>query len=151
GDRLGVRGLPALDLVDDHEPALAEEEAERVARGDGLVARDLARAQVLGRVVADALTQPAHRARDLRTVAAVQEVDGLELARRHDAKHRTRRGAGPRRGLPPPRASGSALPGARRRSARSRRGTTRTSRSAARAAARRAGRSPRAVRARAAA
>ena len=71
---------------------------------------DLARVQMLGRVGADAVTQAAHGAGDLRPVAAVQEIDRLQLVR-HAAKHRRPRGARPTRAPRPPRASGPARPG----------------------------------------
>ena len=51
GDRLLVGLLPALDLLDDHEaPAVAGEEAQRVQRGDGLLAVDALRGQRLDRL-----------------------------------------------------------------------------------------------------
>ena len=91
-DLLHVGGLPALGLFDDHEP-LAAEEAHRVARRDHVLRRRVARVEMLGRVVADAVTQAAQRAHDLRPVAAGEQIGGLQLGRRHDAKHRRQPGA----------------------------------------------------------
>ena len=82
-DRLRVRGLPAIDVLDDHEPAGAAEQAERVAGGNSVVTARLVRRQQLRCVLADAVAQPPQRAQDLRTVAAGDQIDRLELARRH--------------------------------------------------------------------
>ena len=80
-DRLDVGGLPALDVLDDDEPAAAAEQAQRVARRDGVVTAGLERGEELDAVLADPVAQPPERALDLRPVAAGDQVDGLELGR----------------------------------------------------------------------
>ena len=81
GDRLSIGGLPALDLVDEHEPTAGREQAHRVAGGDRVVACGVPRREPLDRVLAEALAQPAERALDLRPVAAGEQVGRLELVR----------------------------------------------------------------------
>jgi hypothetical protein len=80
-DRLDVCRLPTLDLLDDDEPRAVAEQAEGVARGDGLLARALACVQDLGRLRSHALPEPADGARDLWPVAAGDQVRGLQLGR----------------------------------------------------------------------
>jgi hypothetical protein len=82
-DRLRVGGLPAVDVLDDHEPPASAEQAERVARRDRVVAARLVRGEKLRRVLADAIAQPSQRALDLRAIGARDQVDGLELGRCH--------------------------------------------------------------------
>ena len=57
GDRLDVGGLPAFDLFDDHEPAATAEQAERVARRDGVVAAGVVRGEQLDGVLADPVAE----------------------------------------------------------------------------------------------
>ena len=83
GDRLRVRGLPALHLLDDHEPAAAAEEAHRVAGRDRVVAAGVVRGQELDALLPDPVAQTAERTVDLRPVSAGDQIDRLELRRRH--------------------------------------------------------------------
>ena len=57
-DGLQVGRLPALDTLDDDEPALDREEPERVAGGGDVLTARLVRAQLLGRILADAVPEP---------------------------------------------------------------------------------------------
>lgn len=79
GDRLHVGRLPLLDRVDDHEAAACAEEPERVARSNRLLPARLGRRELLDRVFADPRPEAVESARDLRTVSAADQIDGLEL------------------------------------------------------------------------
>src|SRR5262249_30428348 len=100
--RLCICRLPTVDLVDDHEPPAAAEQAEGVARRDRVVAARIVRAEQLGRVLADPVAEPSQGALNLGPVAAGDQVDGLELARQERPQAPVRR----RR-----REAGRALPG----------------------------------------
>ena len=79
GDRLRVRRLPRLDVLEDDEPCAGAEEPERVAGGDRVVARGLGRVVQLDRVGVEAPAQPRDRAVDLRAVAARDQVRRLQV------------------------------------------------------------------------
>ena len=85
GHAFRVGRLPTIDLFDDHEPAVATEQAERVARGDHVIAARVDGREQLRRFLADAIAQAPERALDLRPVAAGDQVDRLELARHRGA------------------------------------------------------------------
>ena len=74
-----------LDVLDDHEPPLAAEEAERVAGGHRVVGRVLARVENLDGAVFETVAEPLERDPDLRPVAARDQVDRLELRHRRQA------------------------------------------------------------------
>ena len=77
-DRLGVRLLPALDPLDDDEPLPASEEAERVRRRDHVLSGGGLGEEMLDRPLGKARAQPAEGERDLRQIAAGDQVGGLE-------------------------------------------------------------------------
>ena len=81
GDLLRVGRLPVLDALDDDQPALAREEAERVARGDRVRAGELGRGVDLDRVGREPAAEPVDGAVDLRAVGAGDQIGGLELVR----------------------------------------------------------------------
>ena len=141
GERLHVGDLPAagqpavgvpapVDALDEHEPAAAAEQAERVAGGDRVgAARAVERRERLDLALVEVAAQAAERGADLRPVGAGEQVDGLQRRQPSPPSIGCRQEGGEPRAPPRPGPSGSALRAARRRAARSPRGTRRTSRS----------------------
>ena len=84
GDSVDIRFPPAIDALDDHEPAAAvAEEAKGVAGRHRVGAARLLRGELLDRLRAEARAKPAERAKMLRTVAAREQVDGSQRLAGH--------------------------------------------------------------------